>query len=64
MADAYDSMTSSRAYRGALPIEYALNELRVSAGTQFCPVAVEAFISGLNSLNNDLQSDEPQTEQS
>ncbi len=46
VADAFDTMTTSRSYRAALSIEYALSELRKCTGTQFCPVAVEAFISG------------------
>ncbi len=47
-ADAFDSMTTGRRYRAALGVVYALSELRRYAGTQFCPVAVEAFISGFN----------------
>ncbi len=46
VADAFDSMTSDRAYRAAMSIDEALNELRKCSGTQLCPVAVEAFISG------------------
>ncbi len=46
VADAFDSMTTDRAYRPALEIDYAINELRSCAGRQFCPVAVEAFING------------------
>jgi HD-GYP domain-containing protein (c-di-GMP phosphodiesterase class II) len=45
IADAYDTMTTDRAYRRALPVEQALNELVRCSGTQFCPVAVNAFIS-------------------
>ena len=47
VADSFDSMTSDRAYRAAMSIDEALNELRRCSGTQLCPVAVEAFISGL-----------------
>jgi len=46
VADAFDSMTTDRAYRPALEIEYSINELRSCAGSQFCPTAVEAFING------------------
>jgi putative nucleotidyltransferase with HDIG domain len=46
VADAFDTMTTDRAYRPALTIDYSMGELRNCAGTQFCPVAVEAFISG------------------
>jgi hypothetical protein len=47
VADAYDAMTSTRAYRRALPQEVALAELRAHAGTQFHPRCVEALIAGL-----------------
>jgi putative nucleotidyltransferase with HDIG domain len=46
VADAFDTMTTDRSYRPALSIDYSLSELRGCAGTQFCPVTVEAFISG------------------
>lgn len=47
-ADAFDTMITDRAYRAALSVDYAIKELYKSSGTQFCPVAVEAFISGYN----------------
>jgi HD-GYP domain-containing protein (c-di-GMP phosphodiesterase class II) len=47
VADAFDTMTTNRAYRPALTIEQTINELYNCTGTQFCPVAVEAFISAL-----------------
>ena len=47
MADAFDSMTTGRIYRAAMSIEHTLEELQQLRGTQFCPVAVEALISGL-----------------
>ncbi len=43
ICDAFDAMTSDRAYRGARTPEAALAELRICAGTQFDPVVVEAF---------------------
>ncbi|MFC2025261.1 CHASE2 domain-containing protein [Chloroflexota bacterium] len=46
VADSFDGMTSERAYRISMSIDDALNELQKYCGTQFCPVAVEAFISG------------------
>ncbi len=45
IADSFDSMTTDRAYRRALTVDYALNELVKCAGTQFCPVAVNAFVT-------------------
>ncbi|MDD5287802.1 MAG: CHASE2 domain-containing protein [Dehalococcoidales bacterium] len=47
VADAFDSMTTDRAYRAAMSIEDALGELHKHRGTQFCPVAVDAFVSAL-----------------
>ncbi len=47
VADAFDTMTTDRAYRTALSVDYALRELNRCAGSQFCPVTVKAFVSGL-----------------
>ncbi len=47
IADAYDAMTSTRAYRKALTQEVAFQELRDKAGIQFHPACVEALISAL-----------------
>lgn len=43
VADAYDAMTSTRPYRGALSTEAALRELRAGGGLQFDPQLVEMF---------------------
>jgi diguanylate cyclase (GGDEF)-like protein len=43
VCDAFDAMTTDRAYRAAMPPESALAELRACAGQQFDPVVVEAF---------------------
>jgi HD-GYP domain-containing protein (c-di-GMP phosphodiesterase class II) len=47
VADAFDSMTSTRSYREAKSIPMAIEELRRGAGTQFDPLAVQAFIAAL-----------------
>jgi HD-GYP domain-containing protein (c-di-GMP phosphodiesterase class II) len=44
VADAFDAMTSQRPYRGALPVDRALVEIGVCAGTQFDPLVAEAFL--------------------
>jgi HD superfamily phosphodiesterase len=49
IADAYDAMTSTRAYRKALTQEVAFQELRDKAGIQFHPACVEALISAIES---------------
>jgi len=47
IADAFDAMTSDRAYRGALPLDQVIDELRECAGRQFDPALVEAFCEAL-----------------
>jgi len=47
VADAFDTMTTDRSYRAAMTVEHAVKELRNCSGSQFCPGAVKAFISGL-----------------
>ena len=44
VVDAYDAITSDRPYRRARPHEYALEEIKRSAGGQFDPQVVEAFL--------------------
>jgi response regulator RpfG family c-di-GMP phosphodiesterase len=44
VADTYDAITSSRAYRVARPQEAALAELSRCSGSQFDPELVEAFL--------------------
>lgn len=44
LADAFDAMTTSRAYRSALPTELAVEELKLFSGIQFDPDLVNLFI--------------------
>jgi HD-GYP domain-containing protein (c-di-GMP phosphodiesterase class II) len=44
VADAFDAMTSTRAYQPALPVSFAVNEIRKHTGTQFDPAVVEIFL--------------------
>ncbi len=46
--DSYEAMTSDRIYRKAPGSEYAQNELRRCAGTQFDPLVVETFLKLVN----------------
>ena len=48
VADAFDSMTSTRSYRGARSVEAAVAELRKCSGMQFDPMLVDAFIAALS----------------
>jgi HD-GYP domain-containing protein (c-di-GMP phosphodiesterase class II) len=56
VADAFDSMTSTRSYRGARPVEEAVAELRKWSGTQFDPAFVDAFVAAI--LRDGWQSPE------
>ena len=47
--DAYDAMTTDRAYRDAMPAAQAREELREQAGSQFDPVVVDALLMVLES---------------
>ena len=55
VADALDSMLTTRIYRAARPLDEALAELRGAAGTQFCPRCVSALerILPLDALNDE-----------
>ena len=57
VADAYDAMTSDRPYRDALGHDYAVEEVRRCAGTQFDPQIVQVF---LKAVDKDLIGSEPQ----
>ena len=50
IADAYDAMTSDRAYRRALRHEVAVAEIERCAGTQFDPELAELFLARLEEL--------------
>jgi len=52
VADAFDTMTTDRSYRAAMTVDHSVRELYNCSGSQFCPIAVKAFISGLH-LNTD-----------
>lgn len=56
VADAFDAMTSTRAYRKALPREEALQEIGRCSGTQFDPEVVSCFlrIQELPPANGDI----------
>ncbi|MBI4541029.1 MAG: HD domain-containing protein [Gemmatimonadetes bacterium] len=45
VCDAYDAMTSSRAYREARNHEYALGEIEVEIGSHFAPAIARSFLS-------------------
>jgi HD-GYP domain-containing protein (c-di-GMP phosphodiesterase class II) len=45
ISDTFDAMTSTRAYRKALPVADAIAEIRRCSGTQFDPEIVPAFLA-------------------
>jgi diguanylate cyclase (GGDEF)-like protein/putative nucleotidyltransferase with HDIG domain len=58
VADALDSMLTTRIYRAARPASEALGELRRAAGSQFCPRCVSALerilpVESLESVGDD-----------
>lgn len=55
VADAYDAMTSSRAYRRALEHSVALAEILRCSGTQFDPAVVEAFTAAIEKYRGECQ---------
>ena len=54
VADSYDAITSSRAYRKAMRHSQAVIELNRCAGTQFDPSVVVAFLRGIEKHREDL----------
>ncbi|MCK5800669.1 MAG: response regulator [Deltaproteobacteria bacterium] len=52
VADAFDAMTSDRAYRKALPHEAAVGELTRGAGSQFDPNIIKIFLGELERRRN------------
>ena len=53
VADTYDAMTTSRAYRQALSHETAVAELERCSGSQFDPEVVEVFLAELEKRRHD-----------
>ena len=55
LADAYDAMTSDRAYRRAMRHEVAIAEIERCSGTQFDPELSELFIARLPDFRDELR---------
>lgn len=60
VADTYDAMYSTRAYRPAQTKEFAIGQIREGAGTQFDPRMAEIFLEMILSgaLEDDVASDD------
>ncbi|MFC1962297.1 HD domain-containing phosphohydrolase [Chloroflexota bacterium] len=59
VADAFDTMVTEHSYRTALTVSEAVGELIVGSGTQFCPLAVETFISAFKKDNTVPKATKP-----
>ena len=55
IADAYDAMTSDRAYRRALPHQVAADEVERCAGSQFDPEIAELFLHIIEDFREDAR---------
>ena len=55
IADTYDAMTSTRAYRNPLPLDVVKNEFEKNAGTQFDPNLVTVFLDILNNHYDEIE---------
>jgi len=44
LVDAYEAMTSQRAYRAAMPVEEAISRIKKGSGTQFDPKIVDVML--------------------
>ncbi|HEY6525226.1 MAG TPA: diguanylate cyclase [Solirubrobacteraceae bacterium] len=58
--DAYEAMTANRSYRAAVSHEQACQELRRSAGSQFDPEVVEAFLTEIEAAGEEGELDAAQ----
>ena len=58
VADSFDAMLTTRPYRNAQPIDYAISELHRCSGTQFDPEVVEAFLSVLKKNPDIIEVDQ------
>jgi putative nucleotidyltransferase with HDIG domain len=54
--DAYNAMTTTRAYRNALPADVALAELKHHAGTQFDPLVVAALLDVIHASTTEAEA--------
>jgi response regulator RpfG family c-di-GMP phosphodiesterase len=56
IADAYDAMTSDRAYRRALAHEVAIGEIERCAGTQFDPELSDSFVKLIEAWRREMRA--------
>jgi putative nucleotidyltransferase with HDIG domain len=56
VADAYDGMTSDRAYRKGLPHDFAVEEIKKGSSAQFNPAVVESFLQIIDSAKDEIKN--------
>jgi putative two-component system response regulator len=54
IADAYDGLTTERAYRSSLSHNEAVSMIRAAAGSQFNPAVVDVFLNVIDSAREEL----------
>lgn len=64
VCDAYDAMTSKRAYRGPRPHEDAMHEVASSAGVHFGPRVAAAFLGLPEAIFDSVRAARPEEEES
>ncbi len=57
VTDAYDTMMTEHSYRARMSADEAIRQLIEGKNTQFCPVAVDAFISALKKSQEKAEKD-------
>ncbi|OGI04515.1 MAG: hypothetical protein A2Y25_06165 [Candidatus Melainabacteria bacterium GWF2_37_15] len=61
VADAYDGLTSERAYRKSMPHLEAVNLIRSTAGSQFSPKVIDAFSKAIECATEEVKIFEQKT---
>lgn len=56
VADAYESIRSPRAYKGSLPVDYAMTEIEEHSGTMFDPAIVQLFLNNKERVEQAYQN--------
>lgn len=56
VADAYDGLTTERAYRSSLSHNEAVNMIKAAAGSQFNPAVVEVFLNVIDEAREELSN--------
>ncbi len=55
VADAYDGLTSERAYRKSMEHKDAVSLIKAAAGSQFAPDVIDAFVNAIDSAKDEVK---------